>query len=460
MALSKKHNFDFSAGVPLAVGDRYYSQDLLRDWYYLLDQIGLLLYDMTGITGKCIMGGWTINTAGANNDCINLVAGSGYVPWSVTVPTTPWAMPPSTASEAMSWIRVFTSLISNFSLITAGADGGGVTVNHLKIAFAWATADTRLRAKLTGTYAYAQNPSYVLTCNSTPATSNEIDIGEIVWNSTTHAITITYPNRTANGTTGTGKIVVDTNPTITSPTLNTPLITIKTITNGTNYPITNTDGYSIIKSNYSSASSCTMPQASANTGRRIKTVNINTGVFTLNPYSGDALVGMNSGLNAAGVVTIPVQYSSIDWFCDGTNWIAESSYMKYGRQNMSSYIGGQTYNSVPLTLTGQTGFSLTRSIFTPWQEWDGTWKLYGNMVAFQTAGGLGSFDINGVTFKNVLNWYQIIFVAILNGTAPYTVNVATVNVNTGHLSISFNNNVTEYGVWFEAELDSKPTWVA
>lgn len=207
MALTKKHNHDYSAGIPEATGDRYYAQDLGRDFNYLLDQIGLSLQDQLTLT-KGIISGWFPNTSGASTDCVNIPAGIGYAPFDVTVPSTPFTIPPSTATETMSLIRVFSSLVNNFSLITSGATGNGSTTNYLKIKFAYSNNDQRTRAKKSGTYYYNQTPSYTLTCNATPPTSKEICLADIVWNSSTHSITITYTDRSAPAYAGGGSVVL------------------------------------------------------------------------------------------------------------------------------------------------------------------------------------------------------------------------------------------------------------
>ena len=187
MAISKKGNFDYSGGFPLNAGDRYYSQDLGRDFNFGLDNTALQFMDLYGLT-KGIISGWII-TAGTT-DALNISAGIGYAPFQVTMPTTPWSIPPSTVTESITLMRVVSATLTNWTLVGSGATGNGSTPNYLKIAFAWAGADTRTRAKKAGSYSYNQTPSYTLTCNATPPTAYEICLMEILWNSSTHAITI------------------------------------------------------------------------------------------------------------------------------------------------------------------------------------------------------------------------------------------------------------------------------
>lgn len=194
MALTRKHNHDYSGGIPLSAGDRYYSQDLGRDFNFLIDKTALVIYDNIRVA-KGIAHGWIV-TAGTQ-DCVNVSAGIGYAPFDVTVPAIGWTIPPSTTTETITYMRIESAAIANFNLSTAGATGNGSTVNYLKIKFAWSSADTRQREKKLGTYPYTQTPSYTLTCNATPPTSSEICLMEILWNSASHAITF-QNNSTAN----------------------------------------------------------------------------------------------------------------------------------------------------------------------------------------------------------------------------------------------------------------------
>ena len=207
MALTKKHNHDYSGEFPKTVGDRYYAQDLGRDFNYLLDQTGLLLSDFSGML-KGIQNGWYPNTVGALNDCINITAGVGYAPYNVTVPGTPFIIPPTPVTETMSLIRIFSALVNNFSLVTSGATGNGSTPNYLKIKFSYSDNDTRTRAKKAGSYYYNQTPSYTITCDATPPTSKELCLADIVWNSVSHAITITYTDRTVPINVGDATVVI------------------------------------------------------------------------------------------------------------------------------------------------------------------------------------------------------------------------------------------------------------
>ena len=48
MSIDKHLNQEYSGGIPLNVGDRFYSQDMGRDFNYLQDRMGEIGKDIIG----------------------------------------------------------------------------------------------------------------------------------------------------------------------------------------------------------------------------------------------------------------------------------------------------------------------------------------------------------------------------------------------------------------------------
>jgi hypothetical protein len=192
--MTRKHNFDYSVGIPLAVGDRYYAQDLARDFDYLLDRLGLQIQDLTGLTSLIASGGIVSQVNG--QDQINISAGAGYINFSVTVEDSWATTPPSTVSEDINSIRVNWPAISAQSIILT-ATLNGSAINYIKISFQWASGSTRARAKKAGTYTYNQTPSYFLTVDTVAPTAYQICLGTLTGAGSGATWTILNNSRTA-----------------------------------------------------------------------------------------------------------------------------------------------------------------------------------------------------------------------------------------------------------------------
>ena len=172
MPQDKHHNTLYSGGFPVAVGDRHHAQDKFRDFDYLRDKIGAILQDISTGIPVLLKGGQVTKGTG---DTLDITPATGYVPFDVTTPDDMSTLPGSTLTATLRSVRVESTQQNNLAIGSATLDGS--TVNYVKLAYAEVTAgNTRSRAKAAGSYDYEQSPSFTITVDSTPPTSDEIQL--------------------------------------------------------------------------------------------------------------------------------------------------------------------------------------------------------------------------------------------------------------------------------------------
>jgi hypothetical protein len=170
MTINKHHNHEYSGGIPEAVGDRYYSQDLGRDFWYLLDKAGKILDDITNQVPIVLEGGVVSKGTG---DTINITAGRGYAGYQVTLPDDfGVAQPPTTINQDIEAIRIQWVAVNNLPVTYAVLDG--VTVNYVKLRYLDLDLNDRDRAKKAGSYYYEKTPNYVIDVDTTVPTKYNI----------------------------------------------------------------------------------------------------------------------------------------------------------------------------------------------------------------------------------------------------------------------------------------------
>lgn len=150
MGILKHLNWKWLTTVPYALGDRYYAQDLIRDFRFLQDVVGNLAYDTFGQNiPRKISGGVVTKGAG---DTLNITLGRGWVAHSVEIPDTFASLPPSKMSADLTGVPVAWGAQTNLALPLATLNG--VAVNYVKVRYLESDGNTRVRAKTLGTYAY------------------------------------------------------------------------------------------------------------------------------------------------------------------------------------------------------------------------------------------------------------------------------------------------------------------
>lgn len=166
----KYHNQEYSGGYPLAVGDRYYSQDIFRDLRYHQEYLGELMKRIYGKSNIIIKG--LVVTQGTGHT-INITAGSAVIDFDVTVPDSWSGIPPTTKTETIP-IMTDVSAYTNQAITSVVTDG--VTTNYVKVTYNESKGSSRARAIAVGNYNSEITASHTLTVDDTAPTSNEIAI--------------------------------------------------------------------------------------------------------------------------------------------------------------------------------------------------------------------------------------------------------------------------------------------
>ena len=111
---------------------------------------------------------------------INIAAGAGYSPFSVTLGNTN-AIPPATTTET-AMLRVGWTAQVGYSL--SGATLDGVTVNYLCASYSEVDGLNRSRLKGSGSWYFTETPSVAFRCTSAAPSSSGVLLATIVGNGT------------------------------------------------------------------------------------------------------------------------------------------------------------------------------------------------------------------------------------------------------------------------------------
>ena len=172
MAIPKKGNQKFVAGVPVSIGDFIYEQDYIRDLRFLQSQVGQLTYDLTNQRMPVRMSGGGL-TQGSGTT-LNITAGTGWVSFNVTYPNDLSSLPGTVLTGD---INVPVSWTQQTNMAIPGATADNVTLNYVKIQYIETDGNTRAYAKKAGTYSYESIPGFTITVNSTAPTQYDLCLG-------------------------------------------------------------------------------------------------------------------------------------------------------------------------------------------------------------------------------------------------------------------------------------------
>lgn len=187
----KHHNYDYDGGspnIPEAVGDRYYAQDLGRDYWSAIDRSGWVLSESYEDFPALFKRGDV--TKGTLFTDINISANQGVCEYDVSVPNSYAALPPTVTTETIRAI-VECPDITDLS-ISGTATLDGVTVNYVKMQYDESNGASRARVKKAGSYVYEKEPSYAIVVDAVSPTNSDIVLAELVGNGTS---TMTVTNR-------------------------------------------------------------------------------------------------------------------------------------------------------------------------------------------------------------------------------------------------------------------------
>jgi len=260
--------------IPEAVGDRYYGQDLIRDFWNQREYSGQISQDLLNTTSSIIISGLTVSQGAGHT--LSWTAGRVKMMFEVETPTDWTALPPTVTAHDI-------PIIIDIALATdqaiASADTGGVNVNYAKFSYNQSSTSTRQRAVAAGTYDSEIEPTYTFTCNTTPPTAYEVAFATF----TSDGATLTFTND--------------------EPRWN----KVKAVT-GT-YTVKLYDKYI----SGSGTFAITMPTAASAKGLTFYLENIGTGILTLTPDGAETFEGL-------ATIALNLNQSKIILYSNGTTY--------------------------------------------------------------------------------------------------------------------------------------------
>jgi hypothetical protein len=182
------HNLDGS-DIPLNVGDRYYGQDRLRDFWNQREYGKHVIEMLANTASNTKLEGLQVSQGTGHT--INITQGRGIVNYQIKPPSS-WGTIPPTMSNADIRLIVEVPSLADQSITSATTDG--TTLNYVKLAYNEVTVQTRTRAKKAGSYDSEVQASYIITVDSTAPTSYELVISTFK----TNGVTIEFINQSLN----------------------------------------------------------------------------------------------------------------------------------------------------------------------------------------------------------------------------------------------------------------------
>jgi len=161
--LTNFHNTNYSGGVPIALGDRYYGQDLGRDIDYLRSLPGQELRNMFNSFPAFISGGLVTQGAGVT---LNITAAVALCKFAVTVPNSYASFPPTTQSKDIV-VLVSSTQQTNLAVTPAGT-------TYVKLRYKEANGASRTHAWAGGSQVYDVTDSFEFVVNGTPNTDYDV----------------------------------------------------------------------------------------------------------------------------------------------------------------------------------------------------------------------------------------------------------------------------------------------
>ena len=180
--IGKHHNQQYGtlggSNVPLRTGDRRWSQDRIRDFWFHQDRIGQIIADLFDSIPILLSGGVVSQGAGAS---LNITTGFGYAKFEVDIPDSFASLPPTVTQEDIEAIRVAWAAQTNINAGNANCSvyditDDGATVHYVKMRYLETDGNTRTRAKYTGSYAYEIIPEFDLQVDDVAPTDYDIEL--------------------------------------------------------------------------------------------------------------------------------------------------------------------------------------------------------------------------------------------------------------------------------------------
>lgn len=172
MSINKHHNFDYDGGspdIPLAVGDRYYSQDLARDFNFNRDLVGKLAKEFSGEIPMILNGGEVTKGTG---DTLNITSGNGYAKHQVKISDDSTVIPATVKNADLEAVLIEWGEQTNMVISSATLDGS--TFNYVKVRYKEDNSSNRDRAKKSGDYPVERIPSFEIIVDSVENTDYDV----------------------------------------------------------------------------------------------------------------------------------------------------------------------------------------------------------------------------------------------------------------------------------------------
>jgi hypothetical protein len=133
---------------------------------------------------------------------------------------------------------------------------------------------------------------------------------------------------------------------------------------------------------------------------------------------------------------------------------------KATKMGLKQYLHGGNYSGgLALTVSSTAaGFSVIRGVFIPYQMQDGTWRCKINAsFTFNSVSNI-TITISNLFLKNIANFNQAL--TAVNRSAPLGAFAVGISPGANQIYINSNGNVavTNFELFGDIELDSKPTW--
>jgi len=176
----RHHNFDYTGKNAQHAGDRYYSQDWHRDFWYIIDKIGELALDH--INGVAFFFGLSTGAVSkGTGDTINVTSVVGYQSYVTKRPDSFASFPPTT-TNVDTLVRIEVPALTNRPVtggqindnLYANATLDGVATNYVKVRYKEIDAEIRTRVTRGGVYAYQKSSSYELVIEPVAPTAYEL----------------------------------------------------------------------------------------------------------------------------------------------------------------------------------------------------------------------------------------------------------------------------------------------
>lgn len=218
--------------------------------------------------------------------------------------------------------------------------------------------------------------------------------------------------------------------------------------------ISSTDNYDTIAVSTSGiVSAIVLPPVATNVGKEfiILKNDVGSGIVTVDAYGSELIEEYTTPYN------LRYNREAITVKSMGSYWRVKEY---NGREK--TYIAGNTYNGVNISITGWAAVTTSFGVFIPYKTVDGRYRLTFNFDIHLASSGSGNITISGVIFKNytsTLGGQSVNANTIKPGIDFYPVKYAYAAENSSNIVINnTDGNVGELSCSGDVELKSLPTW--